>query len=438
MSLLLHATSSRLHHRIVKSQQHGLSSHVRVSRTVHTISHAIPAAQPINPTGSSMSEYCDIFDIPSCVNRAAAAPTLPESLRIEDYLELAIDPVVEGASSADEDHHTAGALWEDAGPVRQALHQDAGLNQQLISSGSTVSQLYDQDMWQTHRRTDRYWVHFLGIVSSTVFRRISGACAAFTGLAALVCFYNMRAAISGWVPAAISALPHSLLGAALSLLLVFRTNSSYTRFCEGRALFGSLVTQARNWTRLSNIYFPVALRQPAMRYIELLAFLLKSHVRKGRTRLDPDDPSAYRDDPSTHVHRLLPKEEAELVMAEKNKPYFVVCRMTQLMRKAAPTLPDHVSIRLDAVLSEFLNVIGGCERLISTPIPLSYTRHTSRSLILWLATLPMALHATMGWAFLGVDEIGVEIEEPFAILPLLPLCDAVAMDVTRISALPAL
>lgn len=119
MSLLLDATSSRLHHRIVKSQQHGLSSHVRVSRTVHTISHAIPAAQPINPTGSSMSEYCDIFDIPSCVNRpAAAAPTLPESLRIEDYLDLAIDPLVEGASSADEDHHTAGALWEDAGPVR--------------------------------------------------------------------------------------------------------------------------------------------------------------------------------------------------------------------------------------------------------------------------------------------------------------------------------
>lgn len=49
-----------------------------------------------------------------------------------------------------------------------------------------------------------------------------------------------------------------------------------------------------------------------MRYIELLAFLLKSHVRKGRTRLDPDDPSAYRDDPSAHVHRLLPKEVGDL------------------------------------------------------------------------------------------------------------------------------
>jgi len=58
----------------------------------------------------------------------------------------------------------------------------------------------------------------------------------------------------------------------------------------------------------------------------------------------------------------------------------------------------------------------------------SYTRHTSRSLMLWLLTLPFALWDGMGWAavpavalmsylMLGIDEIGVQIEEPFGVLP---------------------
>jgi hypothetical protein len=55
--------------------------------------------------------------------------------------------------------------------------------------------------------------------------------------------------------------------------------------------------------------------------------------------------------------------------------------------------------------------------------------HTSRFLIIWLAFLPLALYPTWDWAtvpvttiiaflLLGIDEIGVQIEEPFAILPL--------------------
>ena len=85
-------------------------------------------------------------------------------------------------------------------------------------------------------------------------------------------------------------------------------------------------------------------------------------------------------------------------------------------------------------------VAGGCERILSTPMPLSYTRFTGRSLMVWLATLPVALWPLMGWAtvpamfvtsyvVLGIDEIGVEIEEPFAILPLQALCEAVRRDV---------
>jgi len=75
---------------------------------------------------------------------------------------------------------------------------------------------------------------------------------------------------------------------------------------------------------------------------------------------------------------------------------------------------------------------SGCDRLLKTPVPISYTRHTARSLMLWLLTLPAALWPKMGpslvvavffisYVLIGIDELGVQIEEPFAILPLAPL-----------------
>ena len=58
-----------------------------------------------------------------------------------------------------------------------------------------------------------------------------------------------------------------------------------------------------------------------------------------------------------------------------------------------------------------------------------HCRHTSRFLVIWLAFLPFTLWRACHWAMvpaavliafllLGVEEIGVQIEEPFGILPL--------------------
>ena len=56
-------------------------------------------------------------------------------------------------------------------------------------------------------------------------------------------------------------------------------------------------------------------------------------------------------------------------------------------------------------------------------------RHTSRFLVMWLAFLPFSLWDACHWVtipasgiiaflLLGIEEIGVQIEEPFGILPL--------------------
>ena len=86
--------------------------------------------------------------------------------------------------------------------------------------------------------------------------------------------------------------------------------------------------------------------------------------------------------------------------------------------------------------TEFEDILGKSERILKTPIPLSYTRMTSRFLILWLALLPVALWGQLAWAsvpteafiafcFLGIEEIGVQIEEPFSILALEAICESV-------------
>jgi hypothetical protein len=76
---------------------------------------------------------------------------------------------------------------------------------------------------------------------------------------------------------------------------------------------------------------------------------------------------------------------------------------------------------IDDLMTKFAN----CEKILRTPVPWSYSRHTSRFLSLWIGTLPLALVGTVnkwlvlpitvatGYAMLGIEEIGHLIEQPF-------------------------
>merc|ERR1719506_1625566 len=52
------------------------------------------------------------------------------------------------------------------------------------------------------------------------------------------------------------AMPFTIAMPALSLLLVFRTNTAYFRWNEARTLWGGIVNTCRNLQRQSNVYFP--------------------------------------------------------------------------------------------------------------------------------------------------------------------------------------
>jgi len=89
--------------------------------------------------------------------------------------------------------------------------------------------------------------------------------------------------------------------------------------------------------------------------------------------------------------------------------------------------------RMDQTLSVLCDNVGACERIFKSPIPLVYTRHTSRFVGVWLGFLPLAIwgvdsswnhlatipsSALIVFFLLGIEELGLQIEEPFGILPL--------------------
>jgi putative membrane protein len=103
-------------------------------------------------------------------------------------------------------------------------------------------------------------------------------------------------------------------------------------------------------------------------------------------------------------------------------------------------ISDYVQMTLDQNAQLLIDYMGACERIHRTPLPFAYVVHLRRALILFCSTLPFALLETFGWMmpvvtlvvtyiFLGIEEIGVEIEDPFGYddndLPLDRFCQTI-------------
>ena len=234
-------------------------------------------------------------------------------------------------------------------------------------------------------------------------------------------------------PIGISSTVHSLVGVALGLLLVFRTNASYDRFWEGRKLWGGIVNECRNLSRASRSL----LKGDPQLYEALIhwtsAFTYASMHRLRNTEgLGP-------------AASLLPRDEVDAVLAAGNVPLAVSIRMNECLVQAQDRglISDYLLGALDQNIQLLIDYLGGCERIHRTPLPFVYVVHLRRALLLYCFTLPFALVTEFGWAavadtfgvayiFFGIEEIGVEIEDPFGLdandLPLLEICDRIHAD----------
>ncbi|CAL5219186.1 g972 [Coccomyxa viridis] len=218
--------------------------------------------------------------------------------------------------------------------------------------------------------------------------------------------------------------PFTLTSFALALLLVFRTNSSYDRWWEARRMWGQLLNITRNLVRQTYAWGDPAdgpMKERIARWTIAIVYALKMHLRRSKRA------------PNELLDVLLP-HEIEWLEKQQHRPNAATQVLTEAVK--ALRVSDYQRVMIDSEITNFHLNLAACERLFSQPIPVAYTRHTSRFLLTWTSFLPFALYSRFQWltpfvsaiiTFLlfGVENIGVQIEQPFEVLPLPHFCAAI-------------
>jgi ion channel-forming bestrophin family protein len=231
-------------------------------------------------------------------------------------------------------------------------------------------------------------------------------------------------------PVGTSVLLHSLVGVALGLLLVFRTNASYDRYWEGRRLWGGIVNETRNLIRGASVHLAddTPLLRALVRWTAIFPWSVMSTLR-GEENLGP-------------AAQELTPADFSTVQSAQHAPLWIAQRMTACLQTARRRglITDIIQTSLDANIQQLIDYVGGCERIRKTPLPFAYVVHLRRALIIYCFTLPFALVESFGWftildvlfvayTFFGIEEIGVEIEGPFGNdendLPMQDICETI-------------
>lgn len=225
---------------------------------------------------------------------------------------------------------------------------------------------------------------------------------------------------------------HNLLGVVLSLLLVFRTNTAYERWWEGRKLWGELVNNSRNLAqKLSAMLSSPKDQQFFRKAIPLFAEALKNHLHRDPPELEHLKAIGVKADSHSHLPNLITRA--------------ILTRINALYK--ARKISGEQLIILDSELEAFSNICGACERIKNTPIPYSYSAFIKKFVFFYTMTMPFGHAFTLGYymvpivifvfyALASLELIAEEIEDPFGKdpndLPLMRISSTIQHNVDEI------
>lgn len=222
------------------------------------------------------------------------------------------------------------------------------------------------------------------------------------------------------LPEVSKALPNVVVSfnIILSLLLVFRTNTAHERFWEARKLWGALVNTVRNLAR--GIWIVVEEQEPndrlgkesTLRLVVAFAVAMKLHLRR-----DPINPELEPLMSPLSYCKLENMNHAPLEIA-----FWIGDYLQNQYNRSCVNIYQLAS--LQKLLDDMVDILGGCERILKTPMPLAYAIKLKQLLLIYFLVLPFEIVAGLGlWTgpilafisliLLGIEEVGAEIEEPF-------------------------
>jgi putative membrane protein len=202
---------------------------------------------------------------------------------------------------------------------------------------------------------------------------------------------------------------HGMLGFVISLLLVFRTNTAYDRWWEGRKLWGALVNNSRNLAlKLHAVLKDEKDKTFFRKMIPSYALILNKHLKDEETGKQLSDEITFPED--HHTHR--PNQVAKMMFMKINDLY------------ENQKLSGDQLIILNNELQSFTDICGACERIKNTPIPYSYSVFLKKFIFFYVMTLPFGYVFNLGYYVIPVvvfifyvlaslELIAEEIEDPF-------------------------
>ena len=214
-----------------------------------------------------------------------------------------------------------------------------------------------------------------------------------------------------WV--AVDNLPLALLGSALAIIVGLRNNTAYGRWWEARTLWGSAVNNSRSLARGALTFLPAQTASTLVRLQIAWAHALRGALLKRDVWAD--------------VEPFVPPESVARVRRATNLPTAIQAEMGRLLAVPAGDAVD-ASVRaaaLDSTLTAIANAQGGLERIKNTPLPRQFEQFPRVFVLAYCLLLPIGLvtdlaimtpigSTVIGSAFYLLDQIGRDIEDPFA------------------------
>jgi len=310
--------------------------------------------------------------------------------------------------------------------------------------------VFQHSDWVEHRSSNsRIIKNLQGMLFSGVVRQLRSQVGTVAAAAAFVLAWNLGIfpyLINLWpglqsfpfiTPITLPSIPFTLSSPALGLLLVFRTNASYARWMEARTAMAKMTAHGRNIIRMGSTFSD---DEEAVQSLGRATWLYYRSVMNQLSSPDEDDDLYLKE-----VEKVYHGSDSSIGQRVVNSPERTLAAWKQLSVElhSLPVPDPKALIESDKSIIILGDCTAICEKIYSSPVPLVYTRHTARFLSLWALLLPAALYSAfldlgMVWAVLpassilafflfGVDELAMQLEEPFSILPMQSFCDQILL-----------
>jgi len=257
----------------------------------------------------------------------------------------------------------------------------------------------------------REWYDVLTSIRGTIFWDILFRVTFFTLVATAFCLLEYF----GFVESSFNSDMHTIVGGALGLMLVYRSNTAYERYWEARSKWEDLENVC------CNLMMIVRCREKNLtpKKMEELANMILAFVFSIKQQLR----GVYHPEEYTF---LLSHQQSRLVDEQKFKALTINVMIADWIIENCEYIEssDSLLASVESHIETMIESLGSLERISNTPVPFSYVAHLHHILLGYLVTLPAFLITNYGWyaipctffiafSLLGVDQSATEIESPF-------------------------